>query len=441
VAHAYPVLQATGTGVEGQSGISVSWPTHQANDVGLLCVETLNTDSDVTVSGWTHVTGSPLVGGGTKLNVLWKRAASGSEAAVSVPDTGDHQYGVITTVRGLPAGFDPPYREVGTDSGTATSYPTIPGTNNDYSHTLHVTVIARSNDAAGAHFSGWGLSWVGTMTESFDNGTALGSGGGLGIAWINVFDTGSTFSDQANTSVSADFASITLAFNIEPESPWFVAQSSSASGAAVSFDVTYPAGIAAGDLALLVIEQSGNESAVTATGFSQISGSPQYDLNTTSGSLLSVMSRVLDGTETTTTVSASTDHALARMYVFRNAQIDVSGSQKKTTASGTGTAPAVTTTVDDTLVFVVVSRPNDATGSFYSNWTNANLSDLTGVYYETGTVSGNGGGFSCAMGYKATAGSTGTTTVSISTSVTDVAYTIALKAKGKGSGMFWANLC
>jgi hypothetical protein len=420
----------------------LAWPTHQAGDIGLLCVETASTDSDVSVSGWTHVTGSPVAGTGTKLNVLWKRATSAAEADVSVNDTGDHQYAAIATVRGVSSTLDPPYLDVGTLTSDATSYPTLPGVTMPHSHCLMVSIIARETDATTAQFSSWDLGGpISGGTEVLDSGTTLGSGGGLGIAWVNVFDPGDTFAGSVQSSVSANFAAVALAFGIEPtDCAWLVDHSTSASTINTAFDVTYPSTIEAGDLALLFIEQSGNDSAVTATGFAHVSGSPIYELNTTAGSLFSVMYRVLDGTETTTTISAPADHAVARLYVFRNAEIDTVSSQTKTTASTTGTHPSVTTATDNELIVLPISRPNDATTYHFSAWTNANLSDLTEPYYETGTANGNGGGFGVGFGYKDTAGSTGTTTVTIAASLTDVAYTIALKAQSKG-GLFWANNC
>ena len=95
---ATPAFQAVGTQVAGTAAITVAWPTHLANDIGLLVIEKSGNDTTINItnpSGWAQVPGSPVVNvastAGSKLQVWWKRAASSSETSVSVPDGGDHQ--------------------------------------------------------------------------------------------------------------------------------------------------------------------------------------------------------------------------------------------------------------------------------------------------------------------------------------------------------------
>jgi hypothetical protein len=70
--------------------VDISWPTHQADDIGICVVVGKNYDF-TPPAGWTKITFS---GFGTSesttalsIGLYWKRATSGSEAAFTVPTT------------------------------------------------------------------------------------------------------------------------------------------------------------------------------------------------------------------------------------------------------------------------------------------------------------------------------------------------------------------
>jgi hypothetical protein len=95
--------QASGSAISGAASVDAVWPTHQANDIGILLVETAN-EALSTPTGWTDIytpTGVGSAGGtGARLYAFWKRAASSSEANVTTGDSGDHQLAIILTYRG-----------------------------------------------------------------------------------------------------------------------------------------------------------------------------------------------------------------------------------------------------------------------------------------------------------------------------------------------------
>ncbi len=201
--------------------------------------------------------------------------------------------------------------------------------------------------------------------------------------------------------------------------------------------VAWPTHVA-GDIGLLVIETSGEGttlSITTPTGWQAVPGSPVTDLATIAGSKLQVWwKRAASAAEGAVTVPDSGDHQVARIFTFRNCIAtgdpwDVTTTGNKTTASTTATVPAVTTTVADTLITMIVSRPNDNSSTIHFGVpVNANLTGL-GKGGEAGTTQGNGGGFVVSYGVKATAGNTGTSTLSKIASTTDAYMVIALKGE------------
>jgi hypothetical protein len=201
--------------------------------------------------------------------------------------------------------------------------------------------------------------------------------------------------------------------------------------------VNWPAHLT-GDIGILVIETSGNGSTldiITPSGWAAVPGSPVTDVETVDGSKLQVWwKRAASSSEATVSIPDSGDHQLARIYTFRNCigtgePWDVTTTGNKTTASTTATIPAVTTTVDDTLIAMIVGRPNDnATTIHFGVPVNANLTSLADRG-ETGATTGNGGGFVVSTGIKATAGNTGTSTMTKSVSTTDTYMVIALKGE------------
>lgn len=201
--------------------------------------------------------------------------------------------------------------------------------------------------------------------------------------------------------------------------------------------VAWPTHVA-GDIGLLVIETSGEGttlSITTPTGWQAVPGSPVTDLATIAGSKLQVWwKRAASAAEGAVTVPDSGDHQIARIFTFRNCIAtgnpwDVTTTGNKTTASTTATVPAVTTTVADTLITMIVSRPNDNNSTTHFGVpVNANLTGL-GEGGEAGSTQGNGGGFVVSYGVKTTAGNTGTSTLTKIASTTDAYMVIALKGE------------
>lgn len=218
--------------------------------------------------------------------------------------------------------------------------------------------------------------------------------------------------------------------------PTFVGAGSQGVGVTTTINIQWPAGVQINDIGLLVVETSGNATGTPSIqGWTVVPGFPVTDVATTSGSKLFVFwQRTPTDAPANVPLSTTgfTDHFLARIFAFRGCVTtgnpwDVVTSGNKTSASSTATVPAVTTTVADTLIFGVASRPTDVSDTgFFGNPTNGFLNSLTDRG-EAGTSTNNGGGFVAFTGIKATAGSTGTTTISMTATVTNTYAVVALK--------------
>jgi hypothetical protein len=192
----------------------------------------------------------------------------------------------------------------------------------------------------------------------------------------------------------------------------------------------------ADDIGILVIEGSGNDATLDITnpsGWAQVPGSPVVDVASTAGSKLQVWwKRAASSSETSVSVPDGGNHQIARIFTFRHCTTtgdpwDVTTTGTKTTQSTTATVPSVTTTVADTLITMIVGRPNDNSSTTHFDVpVNANLTALAECG-EAGSVQGNGGGFVLSTGFKGTAGATGTSTMTKIASTTDTYMVIALK--------------
>src|SRR5439155_20563953 len=109
-----PAYQAAGTVQSGTGTLTVAWPAHAINDIGLLIIETQNDAVTLAANAanWTQVTNSPQGTGttstGTRLTVFWSRATSTSMGNVGLTGTGmDHQIAQILTFRGVTTSGNP----------------------------------------------------------------------------------------------------------------------------------------------------------------------------------------------------------------------------------------------------------------------------------------------------------------------------------------------
>src|SRR2546422_5734681 len=187
-----PTYQAAGTIQSSTSTtLSVPWPAHAINDIGLLIIETQNeaVTLGTNVANWTQVTNSPQGTGttnntGTRLTVFWSRATSTSMGAVGVNDSGDHQIAQIITFRGVVATGNQPWDMTAGDvTASTTTAVSIPGATTTVQDTLVVAIVSNGSDLSAAQVPGsFTNSDLSSVTKRQDNNTTASGGGGFTVA-------------------------------------------------------------------------------------------------------------------------------------------------------------------------------------------------------------------------------------------------------------------
>lgn len=437
MAYSKPTFGGAGAYASGVTDVSFAWPTHSTGDVGFLAVNTDTGDATLNPSGWTHVTGSPVSSGTCKLNLLWKRATSDSESAVVLSAT-DHCTGAIFTITGV-SETGTPYANLSATQESSVTTISIPTVEPGKLGCLAVAVVSRTGADSFSKFSSWTLG-SGSMTERIDSGTAVGRGGGLGVASAPMEIPTSFWGTVSTGSYTVSVATFCLTFVTPNDRATLIGVSTATSSGTSSCTVTYPSTVQAGDLAVLVCELSGGDANPSSSGYTLRNSG--YDFNTTAGSKLAYLTKTLTGSEGggNFTVTGGTDHIQAKVLVFRDAYYEADAIAGDTSAGSTLDCPTITVG-DNAAILMAVSAPTDATGSWVNSFANTNLGDIVEVY-DGGITTGNGGKLAIGLGYKDTAGSTGSSTANIASSYTGVGAHIGLRFWPNATrNIFWANNC
>jgi hypothetical protein len=217
-----------------------------------------------------------------------------------------------------------------------------------------------------------------------------------------------------------------------PAAPIFIAAGITASSTS-AVSINWPSRHIEGDLGIMVIEASGNDSTVTPTGWIHVEGSPVVDIADATGSKLMVLYRfALNDAEESITVPDPGDHSVSRIFAFRGVRQDIAPGRAfatgiKNIASTSVTWPAINTLSPNSLVLCIASRPDDVSSTaIFSAFTNANLIGVAEAS-EGGTTSGNGGGFVLNYGTRADLGDIGASSGTMTVSVTNAVITLALE--------------
>ena len=194
--------------------------------------------------------------------------------------------------------------------------------------------------------------------------------------------------------------------------------------------VTWPAGHRPRDLALLILQGSGQDDTADQNGWSHVDGSPLVDVGGKSGSTFQLLwKRASSSSEPSLALPDLGDHTIACIALFRGGPPGGSPFSAVTTAiktgsSGTTTLPALTTAVPDTLVVGLASRPNDSANASFS-LSNAALAAFS-EHLDTGTTHGNGGGFGMWSGIREVPGTVPGSSGSQNPSTTNCCFSLAI---------------
>ncbi len=216
--------------------------------------------------------------------------------------------------------------------------------------------------------------------------------------------------------------------------PTYVAAGAPSSGVA-AITPALPAGIAANDILLMVVETRSNQ----AIGIANANGGTwtalgSQDVTGTTATRLTVFWSRYNGTQGDPTTTDSGDHQIAYIEAWRGCITTVDPFEGgvggvDATSDTTLTATGSSTTGPDRIVIVAASRDNDAAGAHYSGWTNADLANII-ERFDDGTIQGNGGGLGVISGEKATSGAYGNTTATLAAATSDAFMAFALIPAG-----------
>jgi hypothetical protein len=168
---------------------------HVVNDILVLVLQSSNDSLVAPPAGYTQLgpqngIGTGAAAGANRLSIFWKRD-NGAESAPTIPDTGDHTYGMMFAVRGCPTTGDP-FHFLGNNfkftTSTSGSGPTGSTT---IDNCLITDIFSSSIDNAAAQASSLVNADLFNLTEQFDDGTTDGTGGGIVVASGQKIQAGS----------------------------------------------------------------------------------------------------------------------------------------------------------------------------------------------------------------------------------------------------------
>lgn len=216
---AAPTPQAVGTPVADSAAISVPWPAHQANDIGLLFVNTRGHQPlTTTPAGWTDLPSSPqqsqteVLADDVSLAGFWRRAAGSSESDAAVADTGDYQHGLIVTFRGCVTTGDPWDIERGESNPSNTTSFSFSGDSTNISDTLVVVAVGVGDDAT---LSGWANASLAGVAEMAESTSTVSTDSGITVATGTKATAGVFGATIATISEAEEWGALLLALKAE----------------------------------------------------------------------------------------------------------------------------------------------------------------------------------------------------------------------------------
>lgn len=200
-----------------------------------------------------------------------------------------------------------------------------------------------------------------------------------------------------------------------------------------------PAGLASGDLMIMLLQTANEAVPATPTGYAgEIPGSPQgIGTAATAGSTrLTGFYKFAGPSESAVGTGDSGNHQCAVVLAFRD--VATSGTFNAnggdTASASTSIAfPNVTTTVADCLIVNILAHAIDASSSTQSSGeANASLSSVT-ERFDQGSNAALGGGLAVITGGLASAGASGATTATLASSSAQARITLALAPPAGGT--------
>lgn len=209
-----PVLGTPNAGITGAT--SYTWPTHQADDILLLALESSVSalSTPTAPMGMAHTVNSPRPQStnATAITAFWKRATSSAESDATVPAAADHQVGMPLRIRGGLTSGNPWDVSIASGQSVGTGTRTLGGITTLTADSLVVYMIACDLDSLVDNFSTFntpsGLTGFTVFTRTF---TDNGNGGGLAVAYGTKVTAGFVGSFTWSFTNAAAWSGIALA--------------------------------------------------------------------------------------------------------------------------------------------------------------------------------------------------------------------------------------
>jgi hypothetical protein len=136
------------------------------------------------------------------LTVFWSRY-NGTQGAPTTSDAGDHQVAHIEAYRGCKTTGNPFNISSGGIDASGPTTLNMTGATTDSNNCLIVLAVADDYDnASTARYSAWTNANLANILERWDNGTATGNGGGIGVA-TGELKTAAAYGVSTVTQLSA----------------------------------------------------------------------------------------------------------------------------------------------------------------------------------------------------------------------------------------------
>lgn len=205
-----PTVRAVGTVAASTTAVSPGLPASTAaGDLLIMACENA-ADGDLTASGWTQASVSPVSTTGTRLTILYKVAAGGD--ATTTNDSGNHQ---VCRIIGITTGTycSTPFGQTNNNTQTSTTSVSISGITTTINNAIVLSFSTGDLPDADSttEFSSAANADLGSFTELIDNATSAGTGGSGGGSLFAASGTkvtagtvGATTVTAANTGVRAN---------------------------------------------------------------------------------------------------------------------------------------------------------------------------------------------------------------------------------------------
>lgn len=222
-----------------------------------------------------------------------------------------------------------------------------------------------------------------------------------------------------------------------------VAIGATTTGTTATIAVAYPAGVAAGQVAILFTESGNGADPAAPTGFTHQGsvgvGSSGTDVGATK---FSVFTRILDGSESgSVTVNMVNGHVVGKMVTYSGADattpVTLSAGETQTPASTTqSTGPIASKTSDGNDIFISIAG-HDRDSATQSAYTSAVWNNITGASNSLIQTSYNGGGGGGICGQELVPSANSTGAVSGSGTITSsvwAGFMVRVNASGSMGG-------